>query len=319
MTPFALPARSQALVKQSTQEKHRAFSALHQAGCFVLPNPWDQGSARLLQGLGFKALATSSSGMAWSSGQANGALSRAQMLAHLRSIVAATDLPVNADFESGFAASPEGVAESVRMAIDTGVSGLSIEDATGHRDAPLRELGDAVARIKAARAAIDAAGADVLLIGRAENFFVGHQDIDDTIKRLQAYSAAGADCLYAPGIRSREHINLVVAAVHPKPVNLLIGSASDFTLQEIASMGVRRVSLGGALARTALAGFLQAARAIAQEGRFDALTNTPSASDLNAFFASSSEGCMAAATKKIHSMQPESPRSFPMHGNWHGR
>lgn len=319
MTPFALPARSQALVKPSTQEKHTAFKALHQAGCFVLPNPWDQGSARLLQGLGFKALATSSSGMAWSRGQADNALSRAQALAHLHSIVAATDLPVNADFESGFAASPEGVAESVCMAIATGVSGLSIEDTTGHRDAPLRELGDAVARIKAARAAIDAAGADVLLIGRAENFFVGHQDIDDTIKRLQAYSAAGADCLYAPGIRSREHIALVVAAVHPKPVNLLIGSASDFTLQDIACMGVRRVSLGGALARTALAGFLQAARAIALEGRFDALTVTPSGAELNTFFASGSEGYMAAGAKKCHSVQSASQLSFPMHGDWHGR
>lgn len=276
-------------MKPTIQGKRSVFRALHEKGCFVLPNPWDEGSAKLLQGMGFKALATTSSGLAWSRGQADGGLSRAEILEHLRRMVAATDLPVNADFESGFAETPEGVTVSVRMAIDTGVAGISIEDATGNPDDPLRDLSDAVARIKAARAAIDEAGGETLLIGRAENFFVGHPDIDDTIRRLQAYAAAGADCLYAPGVRSREHIVAVVAAVHPKPVNLLIGSASEFTLQDIADMGVRRVSVGGALARAAWGGFLRTARAIAEEGRFDEFTNATSGSELNAYFVSSSD------------------------------
>lgn len=274
-------------MKPSVQQKRAAFKALHQKGCFVLPNPWDVGSALLLQGMGFKALATTSSGFAWSRGQSDGTHSRALILDHLRTMVAATDLPVNADFESGYAATPQGVAESVRMAIDTGVAGLSIEDATGDPQRPQRDLGDAVARISAARAAIDAAGGETLLVGRAENFIVGRPDIEDTLQRLQAYAAAGADCLYAPGLRSREHIAAVVAAVHPKPVNLLIGSASEFTLQDIADMGVRRVSVGGALARTAWGGFLRAARAIANEGRFDEFAHAPPGSELDAYFHSS--------------------------------
>ena len=271
-------------MKQTAQNKRAVFRALHEKGCFVLPNPWDAGSALLLQGMGFKALATTSSGMAWSRGQADGAVSRALVLEHLRTMVAATDLPVNADFESGFAATPEGVAESVRMAKDTGVAGLSIEDATGDLHSPLRDLGDAVARIKSARAAIDEAGGETLLVGRAENFFLGRPDIDDTIQRLRAYAEAGADCLYAPGIKSRAHIEAVVAAVHPKPVNLLIGSASEFTLEDVASMGVRRVSVGGALARAAWGGFLRAARAIADEGRFEEFANAASGAELNAHF-----------------------------------
>lgn len=271
-------------MKQTIQEKRIAFRALHERGCFVLPNPWDEGSAKLLQGMGFKALATTSSGMAWSQGKADGALSREHILEHLRLMVAATDLPVNADFESGFAATPNGVAESVRIAVDTGVAGISIEDATGDPNNPLRELGDAIDRIKAARAAIDEAGGETLLIGRAENFFVGRPDIDDTIRRLQAYAAAGADCLYAPGIKSRQHIIEIVAAVHPKPVNLLVGSSSEFTVQDIAAMGVRRISVGGALARVAWGGFLRASRAIADEGRFDELSNAASGSELNTFF-----------------------------------
>lgn len=271
-------------MKHTAQDKHAVFRSLHEKGCFVLPNPWDVGSALLLQGMGFKALATTSSGMAWSRGQADGAVSRELILEHLRTMVAATDLPVNADFESGFSATPEGVAESVRMAIDTGVAGLSIEDSTGDPQSPLRELGDAVARIKAARTAIDEAGGQTLLVGRAENFFVGRPDIEDTIQRLRAYAQAGADCLYAPGIKSRAHIEAVVAAVHPKPVNLLIGSTSEFTLADIEAMGVRRVSVGGALARAAWGGFLRAARAIAQEGRFDEFENAASGTELNAHF-----------------------------------
>ncbi len=198
----------------------------------MIPNPWDAGTARMLQGLGFKAVATTSSGHAWSVGRADGKASRDQVLAHLRGIVAATDLPVNADFESGFAERPEGVAESVRMALDTGVAGLSIEDSTGDPQRPLRDTADAVARLRAARAAIDDRGGSTLLVGRAENFVVGRPDLDDAIARLKAYAAAGADCLYAPGIRTRDEISAVVAAVAPKPVNLLIGWQSDLTLQD---------------------------------------------------------------------------------------
>ncbi|MES2106661.1 MAG: isocitrate lyase/phosphoenolpyruvate mutase family protein [Pseudomonadota bacterium] len=270
-------------------EKRAAFRALHEQGCFVLPNPWDVGSARYLQGLGFKALATTSSGFAWSLGQADGALSRDTILAHLRDMVAATDLPVNADFESGFAADAQGVAESVRLAVTTGVAGLSIEDSTGDAANPLFSIEVAVERMRAARGAIDAAGGDTLLIGRAENFFVGRPDLDDTIARLRAYAEAGADCLYAPGIRTREQIAAVVAAVAPKPVNLLVGSASELTLQDIAALGVRRVSVGGALARSAWGGFMRAARSIAEQGRFDGFADAAAGSELNGFFRQSGE------------------------------
>ena len=268
----------------TTQDKRAMFRALHTRGCFVLPNPWDIGTARMLQALGFKALATTSAGYAWSIGRPDGAISRDMVLAHLRTIVAATDLPVNADFESGFAADPEGVAESVRMAVETGVAGISIEDSTGDANSPLRDVNDAVVRVRAARAAIDETGGDTLLIGRAENFFVGRPDLDDTITRLKAYAAAGADCLYAPGIRTREHIAAVVAAVAPKPVNLLIGSTAEFTVQEVAAMGVRRISVGGALARAAWGGFLRAARVIADTGSFNGFADAPSGNELNAFF-----------------------------------
>jgi 2-methylisocitrate lyase-like PEP mutase family enzyme len=240
----------------------------------------------MLQGLGFKALATTSSGRAWSLGQADGATPRAAVLDYLRAMVAATDLPVNADFESGYAPDPQGVAQSVRMAIDTGVAGISIEDSTGDPNDPLRALDDAVARLRAARAAIDESRSGTLLIGRAENFFVGRPDLDDTLRRLKAYAQAGADCLYAPGIRTREQITAVVAAVAPKPVNLLVGGPSEFSLQDIAAMGVRRVSVGGALARAAWGGFLRAARAIADQGRFDAFADATPGNELNKFFGS---------------------------------
>lgn len=265
-------------------DKRTDFRALHAKGFFVLPNPWDVGSARYLEGLGFKALATTSSGCAWSQGRPDGALSRDAVLAHLRDIVAATDLPVNADFESGFGADPQGVAESVRMAAATGVAGLSIEDSTGDPAHPLHDIDVAVARMRAARAAIDEAGGDVLLVGRAENFFAGRPDLDDAIARLKAYAEAGADCLYAPGIRTREQIAAVVAAVAPKPVNLLVGAASDFTLQDIEALGVRRVSVGGAMARSAWGGFIRAARGIAEQGRFDGFADAASGNELNAFF-----------------------------------
>ena len=271
-------------MSQTVQAKRSAFRTLHAHGCFILPNPWDAGSASMLQGLGFKALATSSSGHAWSQGRADGSTSRTELLEHLRKMVAATALPVNADFESGFAPDPAGVAESVRMAVDTGVAGLSIEDSTGDPEDPLRSVGDSVARLRAARAAIDESGGDTLLVGRAENFFFGRPDLEDTITRLRAYAEAGADCLYAPGIRTRAQIEAVVQAVSPKPVNLLIGWASEWTLDDVAAMGVRRVSVGGALARAAWAGFLAAARALADGGSFDGLAGATPGDELNAFF-----------------------------------
>jgi 2-methylisocitrate lyase-like PEP mutase family enzyme len=268
----------------SIAERRQAFRRLHESGCFVIPNPWDTGSARFLQGLGFRALATTSSGLAWSMGQPDGSASREVTLAHMRQMVEATELPVNADFENGYAADPAGVAESVRLAVATGVAGLSIEDATGDSAQPLFALDVAVARLRAARAAIDAAGGDTLLVGRAENFFLGRPDLGDTIARLRAYADAGADCLYAPGLRTREQIAAAVAAVAPKPLNLLVGSASELSLADIAALGVRRVSVGGALARTAWGGFMRAARLIAGAGRFDGFVDAASGQELNAFF-----------------------------------
>ncbi len=270
--------------RPSIADKRRAFQQLHEAGCFVIPNPWDAGSARFLQSLGFKALATTSSGFAWSRGRSDGAISRDMALAHLHEIVAATDLPVNADFESGFAPDAAGVAESVRLAVETGVAGLSIEDSTGDAAKPLHEPAAAVERIRAARKAIDKAGGDTLLVGRAECFLVGRPDLDETIRRLKAYAQAGADCLYAPGIRTPDQIRAVVAGVAPKPVNLLVGSASDLTVQAIAALGVRRVSVGGALARSAWGGFMRAARLLAEQGRFDGFANAASGRELNSLF-----------------------------------
>ncbi len=265
-------------------DKRRTFHQLHVAGCFVLPNPWDIGSARYLQGLGFKALATTSSGFAWSQGQPDGATSRDAVLAHLYELVAATDLPVNADFENGFAPDAAGVAHSVRLAIETGVAGLSIEDATGDAANPLYDIDTAVARLRAARNAIDKKGGDTLLVGRAEGFFVGRPDLDETIARLKAYADAGADCLYAPGIHTREHIAAVVDAVAPKPFNLLIGSAGGLTLKEAADLGVRRVSVGGGLARAAWGAFTRSARLIAEQGSFEGFADAVPGAELNRFF-----------------------------------
>jgi len=281
---FRQPSDAMHKARPTVADKRRAFHQMHESGCFAIPNPWDVGSALYLQGLGFKALATTSSGFAWSQGRPDGGMSREAVLAHLRDIVAATHLPVNADFENGFAADPQGVAQSVRLAIDTGVAGLSIEDSTGDAADPLFPIEVAVARMRAARAAIDEAGGDTLLVGRAENFFVGRPDLDDAIARLKAYSEAGADCLYAPGIRTREQIAAVVAAVAPKPVNLLIGSASDLTLEDVAALGVRRISVGGALARAAWGGFLRAARTMAEQGRFDGFADAARGDELNGFF-----------------------------------
>jgi len=271
-------------MSSSIAAKRRAFRQLHETGCFLIPNPWDVGTSRYLQSLGFKALATTSSGFGWSIGRPDTSKPRDMALAHLHAIVSDTDVPVNADFESGFAHDAAGVAESVRLAIDTGVAGLSIEDATGDAAHPLYDLDTAVERMRAARRAIDKAGGDVLLVGRAECFLVGRPDLDETIGRLSAYSQAGADCLYAPGIRTRDQIAAVVAGVAPKPINLLIGWASDLTLRDIAALGVRRVSVGGALARTAWGAFMRAARALAEQGKFDGLANAASGDELDAFF-----------------------------------
>jgi 2-methylisocitrate lyase-like PEP mutase family enzyme len=270
--------------RPSIGEKRRAFRKLHEAGCFVIPNPWDVGSARYLQTLGFKALATTSSGFAWSRGRPDNGISRDMALAHFHEIVAATDLPVNADFESGFAADAAGVGESVLLAIETGIAAVSIEDSTGDAKAPLYELDVALERLRAARKAIDKAGGDTLLVGRAECFIVGRPDLDETIRRLKAYASAGADCLYAPGIRTRDQIRALVDAVAPKPFNLLVGYASELTMREIAELGVRRVSVGGALARVAWGGFMRAARLIAEHGKFDGFANAASGYELNSIF-----------------------------------
>lgn len=270
--------------RPSISDKRRSFQQLHAKGCFAIPNPWDIGSARFLQSLGFKALATTSSGFAWSQGRPDVPDRREVVLAHLRAMVDATDLPINADFENGYAHDAAGIAQSVSLAIEAGVAGLSIEDSSGHVPNPLFPLETAVERIRAARTAIDRAGGDVILVGRAECFLVGRPSIDEVMARLKAYADAGADCLYAPGLRAREHIGAVVAAVAPKPVNLLIGSASEYTMADAAAMGVRRVSVGGALARSAWAGFMRAARLISEQGRFDALADAASGAELDAFF-----------------------------------
>ncbi|MGH9458278.1 MAG: isocitrate lyase/PEP mutase family protein [Thermoanaerobaculia bacterium] len=247
-----------------------AFHALHESGCFVIPNPWDVGSARLLAQFGFRALATTSSGFAWSVGLPDNAPSLEMTLAHLRSVCVAVDVPFSADFTNGFASDPDTVAANVTAAAATGIAGLSIEDASGDPAHPLFDFDLAVERVRAARSAIDRTGTRVLLTARSEGFLVGRPDLDETIRRLTAFAAAGADCLYAPGIRDEGAIAGIVAAVAPKPVNVLVGS--DFTtVARLASLGVRRISVGGALARAAWGGFLRAAREIADAGTFTAL------------------------------------------------
>jgi 2-methylisocitrate lyase-like PEP mutase family enzyme len=270
--------------RPSVTDKRQTFARLHEAGCFAIPNPWDAGSARYLQSLGFKAIATTSSGFAWTQGRPDNGVSRERVLTHLETMVVATDLPVNADFEGGFAHDPAGVAESVQLAVATGVAGLSIEDSTGDTARPLYDLTVAVDRIRAARRAIDRSGGDTLLVGRAECYLVGRADIVETSARLRAYAQAGADCLYAPGIKTREDIAAVVAAVAPRPVNVLVGSAGGLTMQDLATLGVRRVSVGGALARAAWGGFMRAARLLAEQGRFDEFAHAASGNELNLLF-----------------------------------
>jgi methylisocitrate lyase len=245
-----------------------AFRRLHETGCFVMPNPWDAGSARALERLGFPALATTSAGFAWTTGAADNHVTRDDVLDHLRTVVEAVTVPVNADFEGAFAIDPDEVAENVALAVRTGIAGLSVEDSMPDPDDPMLEFGLAVDRIRAAREAIDASGTGAVLTGRSEGFVVGRPDIDETIRRLRAYADAGADCLYAPRIESVDDVRAVVAAVAPKPVNLLINSPF-MTVAEASALGVRRISVGGTLARTAWTAFLSAARQIADTGSFD--------------------------------------------------
>jgi 2-methylisocitrate lyase-like PEP mutase family enzyme len=270
--------------RPSVSDKRRRFHEMHESGCFVLPNPWDVGSACWLQGMGFQALASTSSGFAWAQGHADNAITRDMALTHLAQLAAATDVPLNADFENGFATDAAGVADSVGLAIDAGVAGLSIEDSTGDAAHPLFSLDDAVARVRAARQAIDRKGGDTLLVARAEGFLVGRPDLDEALARLRAYVDAGADCLYAPGVRTPEQIRTLVDGVAPKPFNLLVGWTSDLTVEQIAALGVRRISVGGALARAAWGGLQRAAQQLLQHGRFDAFADAAPGQALNEFF-----------------------------------
>jgi len=270
--------------RPSVADKRRQFHEMHRSGCFVIPNPWDIGSARFLQSLGFKALASTSSGFAWSRGYPDGPVARDQVLAHLRELVAATDVPVNADFQNGYAHEPDAVAENVRLAVATGVAGLSIEDSTADAAKPLYDLASATDRMRAARRAIDSSGGDTLLVGRAECFLVGRPELEETITRLKAYAQAGADCLYAPGITTQAQIEAVVRAVAPKPVNLLLGFPSELTVKDVAALGVRRISVGGALARSAWGGFMRTARLIAEQGSFAGFAEAAAGRELDAFF-----------------------------------
>lgn len=283
-TGTALPDSFTAMAQPD--DRQLTFRRLHAAGCFVIPNPWDVGSAKLLEQLGFPALATTSSGFAWSLGRQDNHVSLEESLSHLRAVAGAVAIPVNADFEGGFAIEPAAVAANVAAATTTGVAGLSIEDSTGDASHPLFDIGLAVERITAARRAIDDSGTGVLLTARSEGFIVGRPDLAETIRRLTAYADAGADCLYAPGLRTMDEITAVISAVAPKPVNVLMGG--DFaTVADLARAGARRISVGGALARAAWTGFLAAAKEIAEQGTFTSLARAIPFATVNGFFAAS--------------------------------
>ena len=267
----------------TTADKRAAFHRMHESGCFVLPNPFDVGSAKALQHLGFKAIASSSAGFAWTIGKADNRVTVDEVCDHLTALCAAVDLPVNADFEGGFADEPDGVAANVARAVKTGVAGLSIEDSTGDKANPLYERTLAIARIKAARAAIDADKSGTMLVGRCEAFLWGQNNLKLVIDRLTAYADAGADCLYAPGIKTKEDISAVVKAVQPKPVNLLIGG-SGLSVAEAEQLGVRRISVGGSLARVAWAGYMRAAREMTEKGTFAELAGGYPGGELNKMF-----------------------------------
>jgi 2-methylisocitrate lyase-like PEP mutase family enzyme len=257
-------------------ERRRAFRRLHESGCFVIPNPWDAGSARYLQHLGFKALATTSAGAAWSHGVPDGAAGLDATLQNVRAIVGATDLPVNADFEAGFATTPEGVAAHVAACVAAGVAGLSIEDATRQPGEPLYSIPVAVERLRAARAAIDATQTGVLLVGRAECYLVKHPDpLTESLRRLTAYAEAGADVLYAPGAITRDDIAAIVSAVAPLPVNVVVPRNIGLSVAELAALGVRRISVGGALAR--------AAETLARDGAFTGFDDILSSATIDGY------------------------------------
>jgi 2-methylisocitrate lyase-like PEP mutase family enzyme len=270
-------------MRQPMKDASIVFRRLHESGCFVIPNPWDVGSARALAGLGFRALATTSSGFAASMGRRDHQVSLAEMLAHFRLMASSVEVPVSGDFEGGFAIDPPAVAANVAAAAVTGIAGLSIEDSTREPSHPLFDFALALERVKAARGAIDESGTGIVLTARSEGFIAGRPDLAETIRRLTAYAEGGADCLYAPGIRGRDEIAAIVKAVAPKPVNVL--AFTDFTtVVELAELGVRRISVGGALARTAWTGFVAAAREIAEHGTFAGLTNTVSFQEVGLLF-----------------------------------
>ena len=267
--------------------RRQAFRRLHETGCFVIPNPWDVGSARYLQHLGFSALATTSAGFAFSQGlpDSERALSRDRNLGHIADIAAAVDVPVNADFASGYGRTPQDVADSVARCVATGVAGLSIEDATGDPSSPLYELTLALERVRAARQAIDQSGADVLLTARAECYLVGHSDpLPESVRRLQAYAEAGVDVLFAPGVHDPVEIKALAAAVRPKPINLLVVRDTGLSVADIAALGVRRISVGGALALAAWTGFTRAAQVLKSEGSFAGFASLMPYADINDFF-----------------------------------
>jgi 2-methylisocitrate lyase-like PEP mutase family enzyme len=267
----------------TTADKRATFLKMHEAGCFVLPNPFDLGTARALQHLGFKAIASTSAGFAWTIGKADNRVTLEEVLHHLTTLCAAVELPVNADFEGGFAHEPDKVAANVARGVKTGVAGLSIEDSTGGKTKPLYERALAIERIKAARAAIDRDNSGVVLTGRCEAYLWGQTDLKLVIDRLCAYAEAGADCLYAPGIKTAEDIAAVVKAAHPKAVNLLIGG-SGLSVQQAKDLGIRRISVGGSLARSAWAGLMKAAKEIAEQGTFTELASGYPGSELNKMF-----------------------------------
>lgn len=295
----------------TVEKKIEAYHQLHTSGCFVVPNPWDAGSARALASMGFRALATSSAGLAFTLGHPDTptSLSLDTVLRNIRDVVNATELPVNADFQAGYGETADGVAQNVAACIATGVAGLSIEDASPDPDHPLYELPVALERLRAARAAIDASGRNVVLTARAECFLVGHpQPLEESLKRLVAYAQAGADCLYAPGLRTPEQIVQVVSAVAPKPVNVLIASGSWMTVQALAQLGVRRISVGSALSRVAWTGFLDAAAEIAHHGTFNSLGCATPFAVLNDLFSVSTRK-RAWQKKERNMIDPNSPGS----------
>src|SRR5215468_7379066 len=266
----------------SIEDKRTEFRRLHESGCFAIPNPWDIGTAKYLQHLGFKAIATTSAGFAFSRGVPDGSVKRDDMLTHIRELVEATDIPVNADFENGYADDPNWVAENARLCAETGVAGLSIEDAADRKESPIYDFDLAVERIHAVREALH--DSNVVLVGRAEGFLVGRENLDQVIKRLVAYSKAGADCLYAPGFKECDHIKAIVEAVAPKPVNVLIGGPGGLTMRDAAELGARRVSVGGAFARAGWGGFIRSAKELLDQGKFDELKNAASYDELQKLF-----------------------------------